>query len=164
MKYLYLLRHAKAEKTTTGQHDFDRMLLRSGHADAHMMGRKLRDLAVKPDLIISSMAIRAKQTAELIAEQLKYKLTTILYDEEIYESSVRILLRIIDMLENKYTNVMIIGHDPTISYMAEHLTKEEIGNIPVCGVVKIIFDITTWKEVSAGTGSLEWFKYPDSEE
>ena len=164
MKYLYLVRHAKAEKSTTRQRDYDRTLVISGVGDAHKMGRKLMDLAVNPDLLISSSAIRAKQTTELIAEHLKYKPSRIVYDEEIYESSVRTLLMFINELEDKYRNVMIVGHDPTTSYMAEHLTKEEIGNFPTCGVVKIRFDITTWKEVSPGMGSLEWFEYPDSEE
>ena len=164
MKYLYLVRHAKAEKSTIGQPDFDRILSRRGHADALKMGRKLRDLSVKPDLFISSFAIRARQTSEIIAEQLKYKPDSIIYDEEIYESTVRILLRFINDLEDKYKSVVIVGHSPAIPYMTEYLTKEEIGNIQPCGIVKIRFDITTWKEATAGTGRLEWFEYPDAED
>lgn len=157
---LYLLRHAKSDWSVPGQKDIDRMLNSRGNNDAPRMGRKLHDLNVEPDLMIASPARRTRDTAGYIAEQLQYDLDNICYDEEIYEASVRTLLGLVNKLDDKNKSVMLVGHNPGFSYLAEYLTKEEIGNIPTCGVVNIEFSGSSWLEVSGGTGILKWFIYP----
>jgi phosphohistidine phosphatase len=160
VKNLFLVRHAKSDWSVGGQKDFDRALNGRGLSDAPKMGRKLYDLGVKPDLIMSSPAERAKLTSQLIAEQLKYDPDKIAFDPEIYEASVRSLLNVINAIDDRYNNVIIFGHNPTFTYIAESLTKKEIGNIPTCGAVHIEFNIKSWKEVSAGTGNMKSFTYP----
>jgi phosphohistidine phosphatase len=160
VKNLFLIRHAKSDWSVGGQKDFDRELNGRGLNDAPKMGRKLYDIGVKPDLIISSPAQRAKLTAQLIAEQLKYDTDKIAFDPEIYEASVRSLLNVINAIDDRYNNVIIFGHNPTFTYIAESLTKKEIGNIPTCGAVQIEFNIKSWAEVSAGTGNMKSFIYP----
>ncbi|MFL5730504.1 MAG: SixA phosphatase family protein [Cytophagaceae bacterium] len=160
MKNLFLVRHAKSDWSVPGQKDFDRELNGRGRSDAPKMGRKLYELESKPDLIIASPAIRARFTAELICEQLKFDTERIIYTEDIYEASVRTLMSVINGVEDKYSRVMIFGHNPGFTYLAEYLTKKEIGNIPTCGMVNIEFDVDSWKEVSEGTGELKNFIYP----
>jgi phosphohistidine phosphatase len=160
VKNLFLVRHAKSDWSVGGQKDFERNLDGRGLHDAPNMGRKLFQMGIKPDLILSSPAERARLTSELVAEQLKYDPDKIVFDDEIYEASVRSLLNVINSLDDKYQNVMIFGHNPTFTYIAEYLTKREIGNIPTCGAVQIEFPIKSWKEVSEGTGDLKFFIYP----
>jgi phosphohistidine phosphatase len=159
-KNLFLVRHAKSDWSVSGQKDFERQLNGRGLNDAPKIGRKLYEMGVKPDLIISSPAVRARLTAELIAEQLKYDTDKIVFDEEIYEASVRSLLKVINSIDDKNQTVIIVGHNPTFTYIAESLTKREIGNIPTCGAVQIEFNLNSWKEVSEGTGNLKSFSYP----
>lgn len=159
-KVLFLIRHAKSDWSISGQDDFERKLNSRGLQDAPIMGKHLKSLHVSPDIIISSPAERAKITAEFIAEQLDYSLEKIEFEEEIYEASPRTLLRLINNLDNKLDYVAMVGHNPTFTYIAEYLTKNEIGNMPTCSVVKINFEIDEWAEVSEGLGELIWFEYP----
>jgi phosphohistidine phosphatase len=160
MKNLFLVRHGKSDWSVSGQKDFDRELNGRGRSDAPKMGRKLYEMEARPDIIISSPAARARLTAEFVCEQLKYDPEKILYNEDIYEASVRTLLGVINGIEDKYSRVMIFGHNPGFTFLAEYLTKKEIGNIPTCGVVNIEFDLDSWKEVSGGNGELKSFIYP----
>jgi phosphohistidine phosphatase len=159
-KNLFLVRHAKSDWSVSGQKDFERQLNGRGLNDAPKMGRKLYEMGMKPDLIISSPAVRARLTAELIAEQLKYDTDKIVFNEEIYEASVRSLLKVINSIDDKNKTVIIVGHNPTFTYIAESLTKREIGNIPTCGAVQMEFNLNSWKEVSEGTGTLKSYNYP----
>ena len=160
VKNLFLVRHAKSDWSIPGQKDFDRELNARGSNDAPRMGRKLYELDVRPDLIISSPAARAKYTAEFIAEQLRYDTEKIILNDEVYEASVRSLLAVINDIPDDYHRVIIVGHNPTFTYIAENLTKKNIDNIPTCGVVNIEFQIDSWKEVSGDMGTLKWFIYP----
>lgn len=157
---LYLLRHAKSDWSVPGQKDFDRDLNSKGFNDAPRMGRKLYDLEVMPDLIISSPAKRTKATAEYICEQIKYDYDAIEFNEDIYEASMRTLLNTVNSIDESHKTVMIIGHNPGFTYLAEYLSKEELGNIPTCGVVNLEFDLDSWKEVSGGLATMKWFLYP----
>ncbi len=159
-KTLIFMRHAKSDWSIPGQKDFDRTLNNRGLGDAPRMGRRLLEIGVKPDLVLSSPAIRAKTTAESVAEQLGYDIDSIVYEDEIYESSVRTLLKVVNDLDDKYNCVLIFGHNPTHTYLAEYLTKEAIGNIPTAGAVCINFEFDSWKLVSEATGKMQWFEYP----
>jgi phosphohistidine phosphatase len=160
LKTVIFMRHAKSDWSMAGQKDFDRPLNTRGFTDAPQMGRKLFEMGVKPDLIMSSPALRAKMTAEFVAEQLKYETDKIVFEEDMYESSTRTLLGFINNLDDQLHCVMLFGHNPTHSYLAEYLTKTEIGNIPTAGVVCVEFEIDSWKEISEGLGKMKWFLYP----
>lgn len=154
------MRHAKSDWSNTGQKDFDRSLNNRGLMDAPKMGYRLREMGIKPDIILSSPALRAKMTAEYVSEQLKYDFDKIIWEEEIYEASVRTLLGIINKIDDQYNTALIFGHNPTFTYLAENLSKSEIGNIPTSGVVAIEFELESWSMISEGTGTLKWFIYP----
>ena len=107
-----------------------------------------------PNLIIASSAIRAQFTAQIIAEQIKYPYEEIHEDPDVYEASVRILLRLINDLDVNCQSVLIVGHNPSVSYLAELLTGEAIGTMETGSFVEIHFPMDSWKEVSQNTGKL----------
>lgn len=157
---LYLLRHAKSDWSVPGQKDIDRVLSTRGLNDAPRIGRKLYDMEVMPDLIICSPSQRTRQTAELVCEQLKFDHESILFNQDIYEASMRTLFNTIASLDNQHKSAMLIGHNPGFTYLAEYLTNEVINNMPTCSVVCVEFDINGWEEVSGGLGGLKWFIHP----
>ena len=159
-KTLIFMRHSKSDQSIPGLKDFDRPLNNRGLGDAPRMGRRLLEIGVNPDLVISSPALRAKTTAEYVSEQLSYDIDTIVYDDEVYEASVRSLLVVVNAIEDTFNTVIIFGHNPTHTYLAEYLTKEAIGNIPTSGAVCITFEFDSWKLISEGTGKMKWFEYP----
>ena len=69
---LFIIRHAKSSWKNPLQSDYERPLNDRGEADAPMMGERLKKLNIQPDLIISSTAKRAAQTAKKIAAAMGY--------------------------------------------------------------------------------------------
>ncbi len=159
-RHLVLCRHAKSDWSSAGQKDFDRPLNPRGHRDAPRMAMVLKNLGLHVDLFISSPAERARTTAIYYAETMLGDAGAILFDEEIYEASPRILLRAINALpENKYT-VCMFGHNPTFTHMIEYLSGAEIGNLPTSGIAHLEFEDMAWAEIGKNSGVLAHFEYP----
>ena len=160
VKHLILVRHAQAEPYSPAVVDEERELTATGVADASRMGFKLKSLLVLPEIIICSPAYRTVSTAQLLAEQVGYARDKINTEPSLYESSMRNLMSVITSLPEKYTQVLIVSHNPNLTYLAEYLTQDEIGTLPTCGCVNIKLEDKKWAELSSGSGSLVWFEYP----
>jgi phosphohistidine phosphatase len=161
MRTLYLLRHAQSAEKQVGQTDKDRELTTMGMKDALLIANYIQKNHLPLDIIISSTALRARTTAGLILDGLKMDTDKIIEDDELYEASTRTFLELIGRLDDSYTNIMCVGHNPVISYLAEYLTKAEIGDMYTAGLVIIKFKVNSWKEVKQGTGSLDNYIYPE---
>lgn len=160
MKTLYLIRHAKSSWSDPGVDDFERTLSSRGQKDAPVMGKILKNNLVKPDCIIASPARRTQETAEIIAEKIDFPLDRIISDVNIYEASTYDLLDIITKLDDKYSCVFLIGHNPALTILANLLTDTQIDNIPTTGVFVIGFDFSHWRKVTEKSGTFILFDYP----
>ena len=69
IKKLYIIRHAKSDWSDDTLKDFDRPLNKRGLKNAPFMGSLLKNKNINPDLILSSPALRAITTAEIIANR-----------------------------------------------------------------------------------------------
>ena len=159
MKTLYLARHAKSSWKHPELSDIERPLNKRGKRDAPYIGNLLKEKVVKPDIVISSPALRAKKTALAIAEKIDYPKSKILIDENIYESSSTELIHIIKGFGDKYNSVMMFGHNPGFTMVNNYLTNSFIDNIPTCGVVGIRFN-SSWKKIDSASGKAFFFIYP----
>ncbi|MGB3616609.1 MAG: histidine phosphatase family protein [Catalinimonas sp.] len=164
-KKLYLLRHAKSDWSEEGQRDFDRDLNARGRRDAPRMGQLLHELGVAPGLVVASPARRTTLTARTVAEALDYPVGCIKYEEALYEASVPTFLKVIYELPDGTADApidraLLVAHNPTITYVAEHLSGQSLGNIPTSGVVSLLFELDEWAAVTRGAAVLEWFEYP----
>ncbi len=117
------------------QKDIERELDSTGLQNATRMGISLVEQQIKFDIIITSPAVRAMNTASLIAEQLHYDTSRIHANDAVYEASVRTLLQTVNQLKDIWNNVLLVGHNPSISYLAEYLSKYDIGDMTTCGLV-----------------------------
>lgn len=161
LRYLYLLRHAESKEKQFGQDDIDRKLTPRGMREALLMGSYLYKEKAKIDVIISSPAERAKATAGLVVDGLKWDHKTITYNDELYEASSRTFFNFLFTLDDMHKHIMLIGHNPVVSYVAEYLTKEEIGDMAPGSLATIKFAIPSWKEIGEGKGELENYIYPE---
>ncbi len=159
-KNLYLLRHAEAQEKQADQKDIERKLNPIGLQNSSRMGINLSHKDLSLDMLLCSPAVRAKETAVLVAEQIGYDTNRIHINPDIYEASVRIMLQLLNQLKNEWHNVLFIGHNPSFSYLSEYLTGEEIGFLSTCGIVHVRFDIVEWSQVSQATGHLIAYEYP----
>jgi len=159
-KTLYLMRHAKAASPDMQQGDFDRVLNQRGVRDVSELGRRLRKQGVHPEIILCSSSQRTRQTAELLVAELGGTLDGVQFDERIYEASMDILLDLIRSLPEAYASVMVIGHNPSIGWLANQLSGYQIATMPSCAVASFELPSFSWKDMSAGTARLLDFDYP----
>ncbi len=159
-KILFLVRHAKSSWDEAGLDDRQRPLNERGKEEAPRMGKHLAGYEIKPELITSSPAVRALKTAEKIAKELGFKKSDVAVNEEIYTFDGGSLTDVIKELDDKHDRVMLVGHNPAITALANEISDAGIDNIPTCGVVIIEFDTGKWKDAAAGGGRALEFFYP----
>jgi len=161
MMRLTLVRHAKSDTPLPGQKDWDRPLNRRGQRDAPEMARRLRARKLKPDLVLSSPAVRALTTATIMARELKVPAAVVGQDERLYLASPADLLAVIRDLGGHAPHLMIFGHNPGITDCANRLSGgEHMDNMPTCAVFTATFDIAEWSELQWGSGQDVEFDYP----
>ncbi|MEO5599727.1 MAG: phosphohistidine phosphatase SixA [Cyclobacteriaceae bacterium] len=160
-KHLYLFRHAEAAGKESRQEDRNRELSQAGVKDSLHMGAWFQDQNIKFDAIISSSAMRAEQTAMLAVEAMKLEKSKIILEDVLYEASLKVFLDYLNNIEDAYQHVLCVGHNPVISYLAEYLTKAEMGEMVAGSVAIIKFEFPTWKKVSENTGELVQYVTPE---
>ena len=164
MKRLLLCRHAKSSWKDMALMDIDRPLNKRGKKDAPEMGRRLAAQEILPEMIVSSPARRARQTAGQLAKALGFCKKNIVIHEEIYGASVGELLTIIHSIDDDVASVIIVGHNPEMTVMANILGGLDIDNVPTCGVVAYDFTVSSWRQIKKGEGTLIFFDYPRKRE
>ena len=160
MKNLFLIRHAHAEKFSESNRDIDRKLTSEGMKVASLLGKYLSDEGVVPDVVICSPAERAQMTAELVATQLGHSMNDIQVVDGLYAASVREFVEYLTSLSQKYQTVLVIGHNPAITYTADYLCETEINGMIPGSVVHISFAKKSWNELSS-KASGEFVNYYD---
>jgi len=146
MKTLFLVRHAKSDKGDPTLPDRDRPLADRGLHEAPKMGKRLAKRDAKPDLLVSSPALRALTTAQLIADEIGYARKNIVVDDRLYASSADGLLAVIRALDKKLDRVMLCGHNPEFTELAHRLSSR-IVDMPTCALAAFRFDTKKWSGV-----------------
>ena len=146
MKTVFLIRHAKSSWDDTTLPDRDRPLDARGERDVAMMSKRLSRRHAKPDLIMSSPAVRALATAQVIAKGLDYKLKGIAVNDRLYAATADALIAVIEELDDKFERVMLVGHNPEFTDFAHHFSSE-ITHMPTCAIAVFTFDAKTWSGI-----------------
>ncbi len=149
MKTLLILRHAKSSWKDTGLADHDRPLTKRGKRDAPRVGRLLRDENLTPDLILSSTARRALDTAEAVAEASKYE-GEIESRPEFYMAGPEAYFHALRALSDDYECVMVIGHNPGLEELVEALTSES-ETMPTAALAQVELTLKRWRDLSDET-------------
>lgn len=158
---LYIMRHAQAEEVHGDLHDKDRELTAKGQQEALIMGTQLAKQGFTPDYIYSSVANRTKHTASLVSDVLKVSSTNVIEEEELYNSSIRSYLSFINQIDASIRTVLLVGHNPTVSYLAEYLSNAEIGSMPTAGLCLLQITASSWGDVGKDSATLLEFIYPE---
>jgi phosphohistidine phosphatase len=163
MKTLLLIRHAKSSWDSPGANDFDRPLNERGQRNAPDMAQRLARKEIKLDLMLSSPAVRAKQTAILFAQGLGYDSNKIQYVDGLYLAGLRELLMAIGTAAPEADTIAIVGHNPGITEFANTLTSVRIDNMPTASVFAVQSDCSQWREFVHGKKEFLFFDYPKSQ-
>jgi len=159
-KTLYLIRHGKAKSADAGEKDRHRSLDSEGLRQATRIGAYLYKNDPMPSAIISSSATRALETAEQLASQLGYDISKIKSDDELYDGSVRMILEAVTQFNDSWNVVLIIGHNPALSYFVEYVTGHNFEGMDTGSLVKISCPHESWQELSQGSAKFETYLGP----
>lgn len=162
MKQLFIVRHAKSDWGNASLRDFDRPLNHRGHQNAPEMVNRLVAKGIRPDAVVSSPALRALTTAKYFAAGWQIPTEQLNTNADIYEASVKTLLKVINDFDTSFDKIALFGHNPGLTDLLNYLTDEHISNMPTCSVAIIEFPLDSWELISGGTGNLVWFDYPKS--
>ena len=154
MKTLFLLRHAKSSWKQPDMNDHDRPLNKRGKKEAPMVGKYLKTNELAPDLILSSTARRAHETAQAVAEESGFEGQVELY-QDLYLSDMACYLDILQRLPETADRVLVVGHNPDLDELLTLLT-DVTQHMTTAALAQIILPITSWDELNEATdGRLE---------
>jgi phosphohistidine phosphatase len=159
-KTLILVRHAKSSWADPHLTDHDRPLNKRGADDAPRMGRRLAKRGDLPEVIVTSSALRALETAKIFASKLEIPTGAVLVEPKIYGAGVEQLIDLIQDFDEGVRSVLLVGHNPTMSELVHRLTGEELGELPTCSVVTLRVGSGDWSSVGKKTLDLIDFDYP----
>ncbi|MFA5417601.1 MAG: histidine phosphatase family protein [Bacteroidales bacterium] len=147
MKTLILVRHAKSSWDNPNLSDHDRPLLEIGKKRTRLVISRLQNLKVQPDIIISSSAVRALETAKYIAKGLNYPVESIKASNAYYLASEQELINEFFDMPDRFNTVILTGHNPTLTNLANKFLSKPLDNLPTSGVVKICFKSNKWDQI-----------------
>ena len=160
MRQVYLIRHAKSSWDNPMLRDVERPLNQRGTEIAPKMAKHLWNEGIKPDLMMSSPARRALDTARFFSHQFEFPEDKFIVEKEIYEAAPMTILRIISNLPESVQTVFLFGHNPTFTEVANVFAGENvIENIPTCGIVCIESSAAQWNSLYEGNAKVtqKWF-------
>ena len=161
MKTLFLCRHAKSSWTDAALSDFDRPLNERGLKAAPFMGELMREKKLRPNIVLSSPALRARATAEILKKSGTLATDTT-FEHRIYEASPQGLRQVIAELDDSNYSAMLIGHNPGIEGFIRFLTGQ-LEPMPTAAIAVINLDIDKWNAIDDGCGELEAIFRPKDE-
>jgi phosphohistidine phosphatase len=157
MKKVFFIRHAKASWKNSQTDDFDRPLNKRGRKDAFLIANRLKEFGIKPDIILTSPAIRAQKTAKIISKILEKEYILV---EDLYQSSLEGYLELISNIPDKHETIFIIAHNPEITLVCEYLTDLILGTIPTSGIAAVKLNCSSYSQIGEGCAKLLFFDYP----
>ncbi|WP_439490616.1 SixA phosphatase family protein [Algoriphagus sp.] len=159
MKKIILVRHGKSAWDNPLLADHDRPLAERGLRDVPVMGFRLIQRGISPDLILSSTATRAAQTAKKISKVLDLDQAKLVYQKSLYHASASTLLKLVQGLDDSYSLVFLVGHNPGMNDLIEVLGGN-IDNLPTSGQYGFLADTDQWAKLSPNNSRTWFFDYP----
>ena len=129
-RQLLVLRHAKSAWDTDAPTDFERPLAKRGKKDAPRIGSWLRQQELMPDHVVSSPAVRARQTTLKVCGALDFDESRIVWDKRIYGAGVNGLLAVLADCPDNAERVMLVGHNPGLEDLVVHLSAGAVDAAP----------------------------------
>ena len=166
MRRLFLIRHAKAEMPL-GRNDFERALTDRGRADARRVARALAQRDMLPDVLVHSGALRAKQTAEILAAEWPRRVP-LQEDRALYDAPQGVLFARARALSDAYAGVAFVGHNPGLGEFAvaeagsgaHSELKRMATKFPTSAVAALDFSVESWDDIEREAALLVLFLTP----
>ncbi len=152
------MRHAKSSWSNLQLTDLQRPLNARGRHDAPLIGRLLADAAPSIDELIISPSERTKETSINIKKYVNFLSERV--NDRLYHASTLDLSEVIAMIEDTSNSVLLIGHNPGLTFFYNEYSKKEIDNLPTCGLYRIRIDASRWTDMDTTNSKVDFYKYP----
>ncbi|MDR7130001.1 phosphohistidine phosphatase [Algoriphagus sp. 4150] len=159
MKKIILVRHGKSAWNNPTLSDHDRPLAVRGWNDVPEMGFRLKEKGISPDLILSSTATRASQTAEILAEVLAVPKSKLAYDKNLYHASYAMILKCIQKQDDSHELIFVVGHNPGMNDFIEYFGGS-LDNLPTSGHYGLLVDTDHWIRLRPENAKFWFVDYP----
>lgn len=162
-KQLFIVRHGKSTWSYGNTSDIDRPLKERGINDGYGMAERLLAKKLNPQKIISSPAIRALHSSTIFARVFGYPYPNIELHEDIYFADKTTMLNLIKGVHEPHESLMVFGHNPTFTDLANHFLKNPLDNLPTTGVVWLKFETNSWAKIDKSNLVEYFFDYPKNQ-
>jgi phosphohistidine phosphatase len=144
MKTLHIVRHGKSSWDSEEISDIDRSLTEKGIVNSYQMAAKIYSLYGAGDVFYTSPANRALHTALIFSRVMKIPSAQIKIVNDIYEAGAKTLIKVIENTPDVVNSLVIFGHNPGFTDLANCFLSEQIDNLPTSGVVTFKFNSVNW--------------------
>ena len=166
MARITLIRHGKTEISSHKKHDFDRSLTLRGQQNSSAVGAFLRKHKMLPQLVLVSPAVRTRETHEFMKSHWRDDIA-VKFIDELYEASADTLLDVIFKNCGVQSNVAVIGHNPSLVILLNHMiadnhhaafngrvTEHDLSYFPTCCFADIGFEAHQITDIVVRSGKL----------
>jgi len=144
---LIIIRHGKSSWDNEGLDDIDRPLAERGIRAANDMAQRLNDMGIVPDLMLSSPASRALNTALIMSRVWDLEPNALQIHDSLYDAHVSEINLVVSGTPDAILNLAIFGHNPSFTQYANHFLAEPLDNLPTAGVVIVTLEAADWKDM-----------------
>lgn len=162
MKTVIFFRHGKSDWDAKFGTDHERPINKRGRETSQRMGRFLADAEQLPDRIITSSAVRARETLERAAKGGEWGEISTLVTPDLYEASPNDVLDVIRNEDDDSTRLLLIGHEPTWSEVIGRLIGGGRIKMSTATMARVDFEISSWRQADFNQGVLKWLVPPKS--
>jgi len=159
MKRLLIMRHAKSDYPPEIADDFHRPLNRRGRRDVPRMARLLTLYDAVPECILSSTALRARETATAMAELLGLSENQTAFEDDLYLASADDLLSCVRRIEEGVGSLMVVAHNPGLEAWISRLCGCRL-QLPTAAITALSIDADSWSAMGDKGVWMEWFVVP----
>ncbi|RZP12340.1 MAG: hypothetical protein EVA36_00275 [Flavobacteriales bacterium] len=154
MKKLVFLRHAKSSWDYHVD-DSDRPLSLKGISDINRISLKNINFFKKFQIFLTSPANRAFHTATILTRNVFNTYKNLRVIEELYSFNYKNVIDYVYKLDNKYSNVVLVGHNPAFSIAAEHLSEIPPPELKTSDWIMLEFKQNNWSKINLGSYTYE---------
>jgi phosphohistidine phosphatase len=159
-KRLYIIRHGKSSWDEAGIDDIDRPLAPRGHRNADAMARRLKEAGTVPEMIFTSPANRALNTAQIMSHVWGLQPASMQIHDELYMAYEEEIDDVIARAPDTVSDLAIFGHNPDFTLYANRFLEEPLDNLPTSGVVIVTFECDSWKAIGLAQVKQTSLDYP----
>ncbi|MGQ9864118.1 MAG: SixA phosphatase family protein [Bacteroidia bacterium] len=155
-KTLILVRHAKSEWDVAGVSDFNRPLSEGGIQKALRTAYQTLHAGYKPELILTSAALRAYHTAHLFAQVMSLPHNSVQPLWELYGAESATVQKLIVAKGESLLSLAVVGHNPTWSQLSSFLSQKAY-EMPTSGV--LVWEVEDFSQVMGPMGAPVWTSF-----